>query len=117
MFISITQELGKFLTFMYLLEIGQLKLDMAKQLEMTSTRVMISMASVFVNMSSDLRSAFFLFRNFCSKLSEHQSILRLQVSIMNRLQLYTSFETDPVTKQYNNKSDSEPISRYSMRKV
>lgn len=66
---------GMQITLMYLLEAGRLdSSDIDAQLESTYCRKMSAIALFFVNVSSDLQEAFFLFRNFSKKLEENETL-------------------------------------------
>lgn len=66
---------------MYLLEAGLLESsDIYTQLDSTHCRKLSAMASFFVNVSSDLQEAFFLFRNFTRKLEENEALGTSQIN-------------------------------------
>lgn len=69
------------ITLMYLLEVGRLEsLEVDAQLDSDYCRKLFAMAPFFVNVSSDLQEAFFLFRNFIKKLEEDEALKESQVS-------------------------------------
>lgn len=60
---------GKLITSMYLLEAGQLETsDIDSQIDSEYCQKLSAMATFFVNVSSDLQEAFFLFRNFTNNI-------------------------------------------------
>lgn len=62
------------ITLMYLLEVGRLdSSDIGSHLNSTYCRKLSAMASFFLNVSSDLQEAFFLFRNFIKELEENDA--------------------------------------------
>lgn len=66
---------------MFLLEAGRLESsDIDAQLESSYCRKLSAMALFFVNVSSDLQEAFFLFRNFTRKLEENEALNTSQIN-------------------------------------
>lgn len=72
---------GRLITLMFLLEAGRLdSSDINAQLESSYCRKLSAMASFFVNVSSDLQEAFFLFRNFTKKLEGNEALNTSQIN-------------------------------------